>query len=261
MKSIHLIALLGFLTAAEAALAERFGSASLLEWSDVEDVKPMSKAKPGDFIDRLVKLAPSQSRRLGKGKQSLYQLPSESSEPSMSMCGMNHIRSDRAKPFLRSVSACMMAGLAQEWRETVCPTNSPDCRLMMGDASYGNRKPGHWPHKTHHDGQCVDIWPVRKPGYRGELTIHSKGYDRERTRKLVALMVKWGAETTKTKKKAQFFFNDPSLYKDKSLGIRKLGNHDNHIHVCFRQNDSNYNRCKKHTVNVNLCPTLKLAGE
>lgn len=216
------------------------------------DVSP--QGKKGDFITRFVKKSPAVTHRR---KYGIYQFPMTGMLDSEGPCGSLHIRSLRSKPHMRPVSACMFTAVAQEWREKYCPANTPDCQLMFGDMSYGDEKPKEWPHATHHDGQCVDLWPVRKPGYLGELDIHSPGYDSARTEALVDLLIKWGAETVKDVKKAQFFFNDPAIYAERSSKIRKLANHYDHIHVCFRQNDRNYAKCRDFTVDTGLCPTLR----
>ncbi len=223
-------------------------------------VRKTAEPKKGDFITRFVKISPARTSRVNK-PTGLYQFPMGGKKETIGPCGSKHIRSHRTRPYMRPVSACMFSAMAQEWRQKFCPDNSPDCQLMFGDMSYGGKKPREWPHKTHHDGQCVDVWPVRKPGYAGEVNIRNKGYDSKRTEQLIDLMRKWGAETTANRTKAQFFFNDPRILKKKGSGVRKLRAHDDHIHVCFRSNDANARRCKAHTVDVNSCPTLAYPEE
>lgn len=263
-QEFHAIILILTVTfAVPLAVAEQTAE-PFLELEFETPAAPARQPVKGDFIERLVKLAPNQSTRLGKGQDSrVYEIPMGGQSQEIGPCGSKHIRRKRSPGFMRTTSACMFTAMAQEWKEKFCPNDSPDCQLLYGDMSYGDRQPKSWPHSTHHDGQCVDVWPVRKPGKAGELNIHNKDYDSARTKKLVELMVKWGAENRPpgSTKKTQLFFNDPVILKDQSLGVRSLVNHDNHIHVCFRSSPENYKRCKEFKLNTKLCPTLKRPGE
>lgn len=222
--------------------------------------EPVAVPQRGDFITRIVKIAPSLTERTGRKDKALYQFPMGGQDESIGPCGSQHIRGHRTKPYMRPLSACMFTAMAQEWRQKFCPGNGRDCRLMFGDTSYGKRKPRSWPHATHHDGQCIDVWPVRKPGSGGEVRVGQRTYDSERTADLISLMVKWGAETTRHRSKAQFFFNDPKILK-KKMGVRHLGAHYDHIHVCFRPTQENYRRCKNFTLDVKTCPTMSYPEE
>ena len=188
---------------------------------------------------------------------------------------------------MTAIASCMMAGIAQEWKKKHCPDDAPHCQLTFGDSGYSKCKlktevygyrtrwrkkkkirvpkrrkrcwvkpPGgvkfskRWPHASHRKGECIDIWPMAK---KGNSTINSryknKGYNQKANLEFAKLLVKWGAD------KRQFFFNDPQVRK--KYGAKYLVGHYDHFHVCFRNNKANRKRCRNHTVDTKICPTLR----
>jgi len=144
---------------------------------------------------------------------------------------------------------CAWTAVTQEWAKTECPAGDADCRIMLGDASFGEKLPSQWPHSTHRRGWCMDIWPMRKKNCgEKEVTWKSSCYDGEATHKFVKLLIKHGAD-----KGNQFFFNDPNISE-----TRRLSNHDDHIHVCFKPSNSIVkNSCAKTTVDRKVCSEFK----
>lgn len=229
-----------------------------------------------NFTEVLTQNSPQrvQTRRPGRrggGRVSVdvYELPTQTTEDGQVQfaCGSRSIRSHRTLPYMNKTSACMLAGMAQEWRQEFCPENTPDCQLLIGDASFGHQMPGTWPHSTHRRGLCVDIWPIRKAGTSGEVSQFSENYDPARTRQLVELMIKWGSDTRTGGPQIgnQLIFNDTRMGGDTRLTrildreMRMRGQnrpHDDHIHVCFRDNELNRRRCEEATFDTNLCPGL-----
>lgn len=195
------------------------------------------------------------TRRGGRfGRFTVHQMPSRKvSGQTQIACGSRHIRSHRSQGYMHETSACMLSAVAQEWRKTMCPNNTPDCQLMIGDMTYGQRKPGHWPHKSHRKGYCVDVWPIRKPGYSGELSRYSKGYDQARTKKLIQIMHKYGSDTPRRGGR-QIFFNDPSIRR--AGLVRRFRNHDDHIHACFRPTKESRRKCNAMNFDTRYCPEL-----
>ncbi len=162
------------------------------------------------------------------------------------MCGMKHIRSYRAEPYQGKDTLCAWTAVAQEWRQKHCPDNSPHCRIMMGDTSFGERMPSSWPHSTHRRGWCMDIWPMRKQGCdEKEVTWRQSCYDQDLTKDFIKLLIKHGAD-----KGNQLFFNDPEI-----PDVRYLSNHDDHIHACFKpSNNIVKTRCDSTVVDSKICP-------
>lgn len=113
---------------------------------------------------------------------------------------------------------------------------------MYGDAGYGAGRPGEWPHSSHTRGQCIDIWPMRKPGVGSiETTIYrTSEYDGDATFQFAQVLANWGMENQGGGRQA--FFNDPRF---SSLGFRNLVHHDDHLHVCFRDTAANRQRCQQ----------------
>ena len=178
-----------------------------------------------------------------KGLVEVYKLPGSGENI---MCGVKHIRSYRSEPFQGIDTLCAWAAVAQEWRKQYCPDNSPDCRIMLGDSSFGERMPSSWPHSTHRRGWCMDIWPMRKDNCgETEVTWQQGCYSREKTAAFVKLLIKHGAD-----KGNQLFFNDPQI-----PDVRYLSNHDDHIHACFKPANSIVkSRCDNTTVDRDICP-------
>ncbi len=169
-------------------------------------------------------------------------------------CGGKHIRSHRTRPHLQPIPACMFARVSQMWRERHCPDNAPHCRIMYGDAGFGHRMPGEWPHASHRRGQCIDIWPMRNPGAGlVETNINNRStYNSDLTYQFTQLLIEEGGiETAHTRRsRPQAFFNDPRFSR---LGFRSLVAHDDHLHVCFRNTSANQRRCNNFRRNPNIC--------
>ena len=75
------------------------------------------------------------------------------------------------------------------------------------------------PHSSHKDGLQVDVRPLRIDGNRVPVKYFSTGYDREATRRLIALFSGHPLVTA-------VFFNDRTI-----PGVRGLASHDDHFHV------------------------------
>ena len=176
------------------------------------------------------------------GNVEVFKLPGSGTE---SICGSKHIRSNRSAPYLAKDTLCAWTAVTQEWANTECPAGNSHCRIMLGDATFGERQPSSWPHSTHRRGWCMDIWPMRKEGCgERELTWRSSCYDHDATQKFVRLLIKHGADRGN-----QFFFNDPEISE-----TRRLSNHDDHIHVCFKPSNSTVSRaCDNIEVDRNVC--------
>jgi len=186
--------------------------------------------------------------------------PDPSGQGVQMACGSQHIRNDRSPPYATALTACLITGVAQEWREKFCPDNNPDCRMMIGDGSHGAKIPDEWPHNTHRDGTCFDIWPIRKAGggLKEVEDYNDPVYSRERTVELVKLLQKWGSDRPGGGKDIgnQLFFNDAKLRDNGKRLTRSIRNHDGHIHVCFRDNETNRKRCDGAKFDTKLCPDL-----
>lgn len=165
------------------------------------------------------------------------------------LCGIKHIRGFRSPAYLGKDSLCAWTAITQEWKQQHCEGSNKDCRIMMGDASFGAKLPSSWPHSTHRRGWCMDIWPMRKKGCgEDEVTWRSSCYDRQKTKDFVKLLIKHGADVGN-----QFFFNDPQISE-----TRPLVNHDDHIHVCFKPSNSRVKAaCGKTVVDKATCPEFK----
>ncbi len=238
----------------------QFVSASFIELSDdcfpQEDEEDDDDTDPnpepqilddlGQYIEENLKFV-SVVRELvrggAKGRVEVFQLPGQGENL---MCGIKHIRSYRSEAFQGKDTLCSWTAVAQEWQQKHCPDNAPHCRIMMGDASFGERMPSSWPHSTHRRGWCMDIWPMRDQGCgEKEVTWKQSCYNRDMTKDFVKLLIKHGAD-----KGNQLFFNDPQI-----PDVRYLSNHDDHIHVCFKpSNGTVQQKCNSTKVDSRFCP-------
>ncbi len=176
-------------------------------------------------------------------------------------CGGLHIRSQRTNPYMNPVTACLFAAVSQEWRQTQCPDNGPNCRILYGDSGHDG-SPNGWPHASHNDGQCIDLWPMRQnlqslrtldmsptASPPSQFTIAHENYSSQRTSDFTDVLRKWGVEDSGSSR--QFFFNDPALIEEH--GYRSLAAHDEHMHVCFRNNEANQELCRNYRRDPNIC--------
>lgn len=156
--------------------------------------------------------------------------------------------SDEIQTYAKPVTACGIARLAQTWKKYHCPDggNSNGCRLSTGDISDRTLKKFDG-HKSHTDGECFDIRPMRKSGV-GPLDYNSGSYDRAKTRELLKVLKSLGG--------TNIFFNDPQLRKE---GLASYaGGHHNHIHVCFKQSTPAVrNSCSNYSPDYEVCPELR----
>ncbi len=182
-----------------------------------------------------------------RGSDSRYQLPMSGAGDRTGPCGGFHIRGHRTPPYLNPTTACLFAGASQQWQQEVCRGNQANCRIMYGDFGHNGREPSEWPHASHNNGECMDIWPMRRPGHGLDqgVTVNSGSYSSALTGRFAQMLVQWGIETTPRpggNGTPQMFFNDPNL---SSLGFRNLIHHDDHMHVCIRDNAANRRKCQQ----------------
>lgn len=234
----------------------QFVSANFIEPGDdcFENTETENKPEPEQqYIDDLggyieskldfVSVVRELTRGSAKGLVEVYKVPGQGENL---MCGVKHIRSYRAEPYQGKDTLCAWTAVAQEWRQKFCPDNSPHCRIMLGDSSFGERMPSSWPHSTHRRGWCMDIWPMRDQGCgENEVTWKQSCYNQDLTKDFVKLLIKHGAD-----KGNQLFFNDPQI-----PDVRYLSNHDDHIHACFKPSNSIVQtRCDSTKVDSKICP-------
>lgn len=160
-------------------------------------------------------------------------------------CGTHHYTPDSptgVDAFANPMTACALTALAQEWRKTECP-NLGGCRISWGDISH-KTLPRYNGHITHTDGNCIDIRPMATGDFEDSgLTYNSQRYDREKTKKFIALAEKLGAQDV--------LFNDPKV------GATSVPGHHNHIHLCFPDSKTTRDTCNNLKVDPNLCPEVQ----
>jgi hypothetical protein len=210
----------------------------------------------GPFLDGLRKMVKNRKARpagLKVSKRGLVQIPLKGQR---GPCGSffynaspHHIKNEN-RVYANPLTACVFTAVAQEWKKNFCPSFDAGCRLSFGDISMPNDPGFLGKHKSHTDGYCIDIRPTRKGGFvNGGLRWDSGGYDRAKMRKLVNLLQAAGGTNV--------LFNDPTIRKEEKGSVRRAGGHDNHIHVCFKDNPTTRKTCNNLTVDPNVCPELQ----
>jgi hypothetical protein len=207
--------------------------------------KIADEGTPGPFVDGLKKMlknrrAKPEGLNVSRG---LAQLPLKGNR---GPCGSFHYNADRplgVDAYANPLTACVFTAVMQEWKKDFCPSHREGCRIQWGDISHKNA-PRFNGHMTHTDGYCIDIRPMRNGAFGDSpMTYTSRGYDREMTGKLVNLLKKRGGSA--------IYFNDTRL------GTRAVHGHHNHVHVCFKDNDTTRATCNNLKVDPNVCPELQ----
>jgi hypothetical protein len=178
-----------------------------------------------------------------KKSRGLVQIPTRGSLGNVAPCGSFHYSPDRigsqlVDNYANPLTACVMMSAMQDWKKS-CPDTQDGCRISWGDISH-KTKAKFSGHKTHTDGYCMDIRPMRRGAFaNAPLTYGSGAYDRATTAKFIQLLRAKGASTV--------IFNDPRI------AASRAGGHDNHIHVCFKPNRTTRAVCENYRYDANIC--------
>jgi hypothetical protein len=152
--------------------------------------------------------------------------------------------------YINPLTACVFTSVLQDWKKNTCPSHRAGCRVAFGHISHKSDPSFGGAHKTHTDGYCIDIRPMREGSFENAgLTYRSGDYDRDMMLKLVSKLRKAGG--------SNIYFNDPKVRSANSGAVKKAGGHDNHIHVCFKNNERTRDTCNNLTVDPNVCPELQ----
>jgi hypothetical protein len=124
--------------------------------------------------------------------------------------------------FAKPVAACVFTKVL-ELHNKKC--TEPGCQVQFGDI-YHPRSFN--VHSSHGGGECFDVRPLKKRKSKRALNYKDSLYDREKTKGLIDLFEKAGAN--------KVIFDDRKV---SSPHIRRTSDqsHANHMHVCFDGND------------------------
>lgn len=126
-------------------------------------------------------------------------------------------------------AVCAMLNFFQAW-DARCK-GAPDCRLYFGDI-FSPLHDGE--HRSHANGRCVDIVPLRTEGAHFEGTQSFKGigrgankhYDWQKTKAMIDLAREYGAKDV--------IFCDPQVEpKHRGCDDGRIRGHTDHVHMCF----------------------------
>lgn len=186
---------------------------------------------------------PEESPPLTRGpSRGLLEFPTAIESAAVGPCESRHYNPDgnRVDQYIAPHTGCAFAAVLQEWNEA-CPGFDSACRLAWGDISHRTESYFNG-HRSHTGGECIDMRPIRNTG-GGPLTYRHHSYDRERTQQLINLLKEKGGTAV--------LFNDPQIN-----GATDWAGHDNHIHVCFRNDVNVKDACRDLEPDYNRCPML-----
>lgn len=180
-------------------------------------------------------------RRNTDGRR-LLEFPTSIESAHVGACQSRHYSPDggRVDQYIAPHTGCAFASVLQDWNE-ICPGTDSGCRLAWGDISHKTQVEFNG-HKSHTGGECIDMRPIRKQG-GGPLTYRHQMYDQEKTQQLINLLREKGGTAV--------LFNDPGI-----SGATEWAGHDNHIHVCFRNDTKVRDTCEDYEPDYNRCPML-----
>ena len=187
---------------------------------------------------------------LRRKKWSLVQIPLKG-DNSIGPCGSYHYDPDGGQDaFASATTACLFSGVLQKWKEQELAKKEaspsyPIHQIQWGDISSSRRRFYHG-HKSHTDGECIDLRPMKVTANHSPISHGQKNYNQKATAALVKTMKELGG--------------NPVLFNDTSCGTTHWDGHDNHIHVCFKDTAANRERCKNFTFKENVCPELFSIG-
>lgn len=140
---------------------------------------------------------------------------------------------DRSDTWGKGNTICAITKLANAWKKRC--GDKPGCKLQIGDIAFAtaarkfrNSSLDPLSHRSHEQGECVDIRPLAKNSHYGPVRINQRHYDLEKTRDFIRFAAEFGA--------GLIYFDDARAIQGVPVAKtnhRKFGRHDDHIHMCF----------------------------
>lgn len=140
--------------------------------------------------------------------------------------------------YTNPATSCAFQNVLKKWNEEFCPDTGTTpyeergCRVSFGNISHRNTV-NFPPHRTHRDGTCIDIRPMRRGGFQDaglRWGNRNRSYDRALTAQFMRLAQENGASL--------MIFNDPSIRSQSRStnyvpGVVYSQGHEDHMHICF----------------------------
>lgn len=196
------------------------------------------------------------------------------------LCGSLHYNPDvdtkgkLTDAYANPLTACTFASVLQDWKKNNCPGDESGCKIAWGDISHPKDKKFNR-HQTHTHGECIDIRPLRKGPFvdAGLAAVTGKEVCVKRAKKRVWIKRKkryenhnvcvqykaktaaaYDQEMTKTLVgKLRAAGGEPILFNDTSIGTRHSSGHNDHIHVCFKDNPKTRAACNDFVPDPAIC--------
>lgn len=211
-----------------------------------EKLNPDQRSNP--FISEIRKMIknPKYKPKGIRSNRGLAQIPLIGKRGNIGPCGSHHYSPDKpigVDAYANPLTACAFVSALQDWKKTACPDGDAGCTVSWGDISHKSL-PEFSGHRTHTNGQCIDIRPMREGSFQdAPITYKSKDYDQKKMKEFVKFL--------RSKGGSNLYFNDTSM------GTTAIKGHYGHIHVCFKNNERTREACNNLQVDTNVCPELQ----
>lgn len=182
-----------------------------------------------------------------KRHRGLVQIPTKGDKGNIGPCGTFHYSPDRGARnelidnWASPLSACVMMSVFQDWKKR-CPSTQAGCRIAWGDISHKTDPGFGGVHSTHTQGHCWDIRPMRRGAFDNQGLEYPES-DSKTTGEFVKMLYDKGATL--------IYYNDPKVKAS------RMGNHDNHIHVCIHPNVATRKGNVKNKQAIDACNAYK----
>lgn len=171
----------------------------------------------------------------------LVQIPLGGATGKLGPCGSFHYNPDDSygtDVFASPITACTLMSIMQEWKRRY-PDSGQGSRIQFGDISHKTYRKWNG-HKSHTEGNCVDIRPFRTGGFNDSAITHdSAEYSRALTKEFIELAKASGASTV--------------LFNGVKVGATPYKDHDNHLHVCIYDNGTSRRTCDNYKYDAGIC--------
>lgn len=213
------------------------------EWMHLQSAHAETTGSSGTYDDGIMRAA----RRIEYEnsflqRRNLVAMPM-CSTPNNGPFGSFHYNPDSASTppvdvYVNPDTSCAFQNVLQQWNDKFCPDTAAapyeerGCRVSFGNISHRNTV-NFPPHRTHRDGTCIDIRPMRRGGFQNaglRWGNRNRTYDRAMTAEFLRLARANGASL--------MLFNDPAIRSNTRSsnhvpGVVYSGGHDDHMHICF----------------------------
>ncbi len=199
--------------------------------------RKMSTSKKNKLLKQITDLERKQKNKYVIQKELMVRIPLDHETQLGPYNSFHYSPDDKSSndAFARPTTMCTFLEVLKEF-DKEC--KGVGCQVQFGNM-YHEKSWG--THSSHGDGTCIDLRPQRKGNSKNNdkdisIKSYSPNYDQERTKKLISIAAKAGANP--------ILFGDTNFKSIK--GYKYRSDHKDHIHLCFKpDNDRVKKACHK----------------